>query len=129
MTQPMTIKSVINFFSPNDHSGLDEKQIPVSVEHFIQQPIMLFAITLISMTAFFGIDMFISSTWLIPMGIFQAVTALLLVLYNMGVVFTAIQLSFTYPNMKRLLMQKTSLLFINIPILALYLFIIKSIVF
>jgi hypothetical protein len=125
----MTLRTVLNFFSPNDHGGLDEKQIPVSIEHFIQQPIMLFTITLITMTAFLGIDMLISSEWLIPIGIFQAVTALLLVFYNMGVVFTAVQLSFTYSNMKGLLLQKTSLLFINIPILACYLFIIKTIVF
>lgn len=126
MTQ---IKTVINFFSPSHHDGLNGKQIPVSIEHFIQQPVMLFSITLITMTAFCITDVFIAYRWLIPAGIFQAVTALLLIFYNMGVTFTAVQLSMSYPDLTRLILQKTSLLFINIPIALLYLYIISTTIF
>lgn len=125
----MTLRTVVNFFSPNDHAGLNQKQIPVSVEHFIQQPIMLFSITSITMTAFFIADLLIVKNWLIPMGIFEAVTALLLVFYNMGITFTAVQLSMSYPGVSRLVIQKTSLLLINIPIALLYLYIIKTTIF
>ncbi len=123
------MKHILHFFSPLDFDGVDVKHIPVSVEKFLKQPLFLAGITFSIMTLFFITDLVIKRQWLITLGIMQAIVTLLITVFNVVLVLTAVQISLNYPYVRTLVFKKTSILFLNIPLAILYLYIINSIIF
>ena len=123
------MKHIMQFFNPLDFDGLDVKKIPVSVEKFLRQPLLLASVTFCIMTVFFITDILIKRHWLITLGIMQAIVTLLITVFNVVLVLTAVQISLNYPYVRTLVFKKTCILFLNIPLAILYLYIINSIQF
>lgn len=123
------MNNFLNFFSPQNLDGLNQKQIPVSVEKFLPQPLILSAITFVIMSLFFVIDILINQDWLLTVGIMQVIVSLLITVFNIALVLTAVQISLNYPYVSKLVFKKTCILFVNIPIAISYICIINSTTF
>jgi hypothetical protein len=124
------MKQLLNFFNPKHYGSHSPESIPDNIKGYLFWPLQAFKVTFIIATIFFVVQflmgIFNVHPWFFVIAIFQAGIIVLLVSYNillltLFVIFTVVDRKYFW-----LILQKASLLLLNVPVAVLYFYILNS---
>ena len=125
------MQCLINFFDPKHYGKFSDEEIPKKVKDYISFPLKVFKITFVIFTLFFLINIKIQSfgipDWLIMILFIEATILLMLSAFHVLLGITFIIFAIADRDHAPLIAKKFSVVLLNIPIGALYIYILKSV--
>ncbi|MFL9845152.1 hypothetical protein [Flavobacterium rhizosphaerae] len=111
------MQTIINFFSPYDYGRHNPNQVPNSLKDLLIWPFYIFRLCFIAGTTLMLLYIVTKLQVLVLIGFFYTVAAVVL---NLLLVLCYGIYAFTQPYYRLLILQKATILLLNIPIAILY---------